>query len=69
MAGADLRSWLTLPNTVQVFQAYLRPAQNSLILNQGALQQSVPINVQVNKTLIVWVVNTNKILQVKLLKI
>jgi hypothetical protein len=69
MAGADLRSWLTLPNSVQVFQGYLQPAQNSLILSQGALQQTVAVNVQPNHTLLVWVVDAGNNLQVKLINL
>ncbi|MDF2529261.1 MAG: hypothetical protein K0Q57_141 [Gammaproteobacteria bacterium] len=69
MAGADLRSWLTLPNTVQVFQAYLQPAQISLILSQGELKQTVPVNIQANKTVLVWVVDAGNHLQVKLLNL
>jgi hypothetical protein len=69
MAEADLRSWLTLPNSVQVLQTYLQPAQNSLILSQGSLQQTVPISVRPNHTVLVWVVDTGKNLQIKLINL
>ncbi|MDO8954499.1 MAG: hypothetical protein Q7V63_06600 [Gammaproteobacteria bacterium] len=67
MAGADLRSWLTLPNTVQIYQGYLPPASISLILATDGIKQIVPLTIQANKTIIVWVVNTDNNLQVKLI--
>lgn len=69
MAGADLRSWLTLPHTVQVYQTYLPAAQISLILDQDGIKQTVPLSVRADHTTIVWVVGVDKNLQVKLINL
>jgi hypothetical protein len=69
MAGADLRSWLTLPNNIQALQAYLPSANISLILDQGGMKQTVPVTINANRTTIVWVVDANKNLQVKIINL
>jgi len=69
MAGADLRSWLTLPHTVQAYQTYLPAAQISLILDQDGLKQVVPLTLKANKTTLVWVVNAHNNLQVKVINL
>tara|TARA_R110000868_G_scaffold8205_3_gene42509 strand:- start:104280 stop:105617 length:1338 start_codon:yes stop_codon:yes gene_type:complete len=55
-SGADLRTWSTLPNDVQIMQAYVNAGEQSLTLSYNGKRQTMPVKVTKGQTVLVWVV-------------
>lgn len=55
---ADLRSWLTLPNDVQIYRTELASGQHDLALSQGNVTGTVPVKIVSSKKTILRVIIT-----------
>lgn len=53
---ADLRSWSTLPQDIQVMQMYLPAGQHAISLGYGQQQKRVTFSVPAGKTEFIWVI-------------
>ncbi len=54
--NADLRSWLTLPNTAQVARIYLPAGNQSITVRAAGMQKDIPLRVKAATTTFVRVV-------------
>lgn len=68
-AGADQRSWATLPRYIQVWQAYLPAGQTHITLNYFDHKTTLPVTVTKNQLTLVWVVSLDGKLITKTLPI
>lgn len=68
-AKADLRAWLTLPHTIQIWQQQLPLGKNQLILSAGGFNRHLKLTVQKNVTTLVWVMQAGADCRVKVLKL
>lgn len=55
--NADLRSWLTLPNSGQAQRLYLPVGQQKIILQVGSMQKNITLDIKKKRTTLVRVVD------------
>lgn len=57
---ADLRSWLTLPNDVQIYRNALTSGEHQLQLTNGNVSSAIPVQIVTGKTTLLRVIITGK---------
>ncbi len=53
-SNADLRSWLTLPQDIQVWQDFLPLGPHRLSIEVNGVQESIPLDLQANTNVVIW---------------
>ena len=66
---ADLRSWLTLPRTIQIWQGYLPTGKNHLSLSTGGLKRPVTASIAAGQTTVLWVIQIGHMWRVNVMQL
>jgi hypothetical protein len=61
----DQRSWLTLPNNIQVIQHYLAPGTYQVTVNNAGHSWSNSVKIESNHTVLLWVIQIGETFRVK----
>jgi hypothetical protein len=64
-SNADLRSWLTLPDNVQIFEAPLQAQDYTLALNGDNVSSKAEVSIKPHSITLLWVTQLGSHLQVK----
>ena len=68
-AKADLRAWLTLPSTIQIWQRELPSGVDTARLSAGAVQQSIQVHLRAHHTTVLWVMQPGNQMRVETLNL
>lgn len=60
----DLRSWLTLPDNIQIAQWYVAPGTYPLVLSNGSHQSTVSVTIAPNQIVLVSVIEIGQLFRV-----
>ncbi len=61
----DQRSWLTLPDNIQVMQHYMVPGTYQVSLGDAGHQQAISVTIMPNHTVLLWVIQVGQTFVVK----